>query len=161
MVDDATPFESVKPELVGIRGWLALLAFGQIFTILHLIASLAEYYRTLDANLWTRFPTVMWGEVILNAAVVSLCVYSTVLLFRHSRNFPRFFIWQVIVVVCLPLVDLVWFASMVSTATGEPFSNYLTIEPKEGIQMIAGVIGALIRISYVLKSRRVANTFTQ
>lgn len=73
---------------------------------------------------------------------------------------PRFFIWQLIGVICLPLVDLLWIASMASLATGQPISDYLTIEPKEGVQMIAGVIGALIWISYILKSRRVANTFT-
>jgi hypothetical protein len=161
MVDDATQFASVKPEPVGIRGWLAVLAFAQVVAILRLIGSLAQYYTTLDANFWTTFPTAIWGEALLNAAVVLLGVYTTVLLFRRSRNFPRFFILQLIGVICLPLVDLLWIASMVSLATGQPFSDYLTIEPKEGVQMIAGAIGALIWLTYILKSRRVANSFTR
>jgi hypothetical protein len=159
--EDAAHFKDVKPELTGIGGWLGLLAFGQIVGILRLIVSLGQYYTTLDAQVLAKFPTAIWGEAALNAAVVSLCVYSTVLLFRHSRKFPRFFIWQMIFVICMPLIDLLWVASMIALATARPIGDFLTIDPKEGGQIVAGVIGALIWIPYILRSRRVANTFTQ
>jgi hypothetical protein len=45
--------------------------------------------------------------------------------------------------------------------TNKPISEFLTLEANEGMQMFAAVIGAAIWIPYILRSRRVANTFTQ
>jgi Protein of unknown function (DUF2569) len=64
-------------------------------------------------------------------------------------------------VIFMPIIDLLLIASVISLATSQPIANLLTIEPKEGGQMIAGAISALIWIPYVLRSRRVANTFTR
>ena len=157
---DASHFRDVKPELSGIGGWLGLLALGQMLGILRLVVSLGQYYATIDDEIWNKFPAMVWGEVALNVGMIALCVYSTVLLFRHSRHFPRVFIWQMIAVICLPLLDLFWVASMIALTMNEPVSKYLTLEAKEGAQMMAGVIGAAIWRSYILKSRRVRNTFT-
>ena len=158
---DAAEFKNVKPELIGIGGWLGLLAFGQVLGILRLVVSLGQYYTTtVNAELWKQFPTALWGEAVLNAAMLGLVVCTTVLLIRHSRHFPSFFIWQTISAIVMPLVDLVWLASIFSLATDKPISEFLTLEAKEGVQMVAAVIGAAIWIPYVLRSRRVANTFT-
>jgi hypothetical protein len=158
---DAAELKNVKPELTGIGGWLALLAFGQVVGILRLLVSLGQYYTTINAELWKQFPTAFWGEAALNAAMVGLVVCTTVLLIRHSRLFPSFFIGQAIFTIVMPLVDLVWLASIFALATDKPISEFLTLEAKEGIQMFAAVMGAAIWIPYVLRSRRVANTFTQ
>jgi hypothetical protein len=159
---DAAEFKNVKPELTGIGGWLALLAFGQVVGILRLVVSLGQYYTTtINAELWKQFPTALWGEVALNAAMFGLVVWTTVLLFRYSRHFPSFFIWQTIFAIVMPLVDLVWLASIFALATDKPISEFLTLEAKEGIQLFGAVVGAAIWIPYVLRSRRVANTFTQ
>ncbi len=96
----------------------------------------------------------------MNVGMILLSVFSAVLLFRHSRHFPRLFIWQMIAVILLPLIDLLWVASMISLVTNEPISKYLTMDPKEGARLFAAVIGAAIWIPYILKSRRVRNTFT-
>jgi hypothetical protein len=159
--EDAAEFKDLKPEPSGIGGWLGLLAFSQIVGILRLVVSLGQYYAKIDPEVWAKFPTAIWSEAALNAAMIWLCVYSTVLLFRHSRKFPRVFIWQMVFVIFMPIVDLLLIASVISLATSQPIGNLLTIEPKVVGQMIAGGIGALIWIPYVLRSRRVANTFTR
>ena len=141
---DAAEFKNVKPELTGIGGWLALLAFGQVVGIVRLLVSLGQYYPTIDGELWKQFPTALWGEAALNAAMVGLAVCTTVLLFRHSRHFPSFFIWQTIFAIVMPLVDLVWLASIFALATNKPISEFLTLEAKERAQMFAAVIGAAI-----------------
>jgi threonine/homoserine efflux transporter RhtA len=61
----------------------------------------------------------------------------------------------------MPLVDRVWIALIFAQLTNKPISEFLTLEAKEGAQMLAAVIGAAIWIPYILRSRRVANTFTQ
>ena len=55
-----------------------------------------------------------------------------------------------IFVIVMPLVDLVWLASIFALATDKPISEFLTLEAKEGMQMFAAVIGAAIWIPYVL-----------
>jgi hypothetical protein len=157
---DAAHFKDVKPELTGIGGWLGLLMFGQVVGILRVLVTLGEYYTTLEPQVTARFPTAIWGEVALNAVFVWLCVYTLVLFIRRSRNFPRFFIWQLIAVIVFPVIDLLWVASIISLANGKPFAEFLTLDAKEGGQIIAGMIGAAIWIPYILRSKRVANTFT-
>lgn len=159
---DAAELKNVKPELTGIGGWLGLLAFGQVVGILRMPVSLGQYYTTMiNAELWEKFPTALWGEAALNAAMVGLAACTTVLLFRHSRHFPSFFVGQAIFAIVMPLVNLVWLASVFALATDKPFSEFLTLDAKERVQMFAAVIGAAIWIPYVLRSRRVANTFTR
>ncbi len=144
--EDAAHFKDVKPELTGLGGWLALIGFGQLAGILRFLVSIGEYYSKMDEQLFAKFPTTM-------------C--TTVLFFRRSRNFPRFFIFQFVAMICMPIVALLWAAFTIALATGRPFVDLLSIDPKDGGQLIAALIGALVWIPYIRKSRRVANTFTQ
>ena len=157
---EASDFKNVKLAPAGIGGWLGLLAFGQVVGIMRLAVSLSQYYTTLDPQITTKFPTAIWGEAALNAVFVWLCVYTLVLFFRRSRNFPRFFIWQMVVVIVFPFLDLLWIASIISLSNGRPFAEFLTLDAREGAQIITALIGAAIWIPYMLRSKRVANTFT-
>jgi hypothetical protein len=156
----ATHFKDVKPDLKGIGGWLWLLAFGQVAGILRVIVTLVQYYITLDPQVTVKFPAAIWGEAAINALVIWLFVHTAVLFFRRSRNFPRFFIWQMIVLICAPIADLLWVALMIARASGQPFADFLTLDAKDGGQIIVTLIAASIWITYILRSRRVANTFT-
>lgn len=159
--EDAAHFKDVKPELTGLGGWLALIGFGQFAGILRFLVSIGEYYSKMDGQLFAKFPITMWGEAVMNGALIWLFVYTTVLFFRRSSNFPRFFIFQFVATICMPIVALLWAAFTIALATGRPFVDLLSIDPKDGGQLIAALIGALVWIPYIRKSRRVANTFTQ
>jgi len=159
--DDATEFKHVKPDPSGIGGWLGLVALGQVVGILRLIVSLAQYYASVKQEIWTRFALAMWGEAALNAGFVCLCIYTASLLFRHSRSFPGFFIAQEVWGVLVPLVDPLWVSFAISQAVHKPVVELLTIDPRQGGRVIVGAIGAAIWIPYILRSRRVANTFTK
>jgi hypothetical protein len=103
----------------------------------------------------------MWGEAVMNGALIWLFVYTTVLFFRRSHNFPRFFIFQFVATICMPIAALLWAALTVALATGRPFVDLLSMDPKDDGPLIAALIGAAVWIPYIRKSRRVANTFTQ
>lgn len=159
--EDAAYFKDVKPELTGLGGWLALIGFGQVVGSLRVLISNVEYYSKMDEQLFAKFPTTMWGEAVLNGALIWLLVYTTALFFRRSRNFPQFFIFQFVATICLPIAASLWAAFTIALATGRPFVDLLSIDPKDGGQLIAALIGAVVWIPYIRKSRRVANTFTQ
>lgn len=159
--DEVADFKDKKPELSGIGGWLGLLAFGQVVGILRLIATVGQYVQSISDDVWKQFPTAMWGELVMNTALICLCICTAALLFKHSRHFPKFFIAQMAVAIFLPIVDLLWIASIFSISLNRPISEFLSFEPRDAGQMIAGAIGAAIWIPYILRSKRVANTFTK
>src|SRR5262245_18487584 len=159
--DVAGALKDVKPPLSGIAGWLILSAIGQVVGVIKLLGSLAQDYGDADPQLFQQFPVAMWGEAALNAGYVALAIYTAVLFFRKSSKFPQFFIYQWMFVIFMPLVDMVWVALTLSLYTGQPFADFAKLDPQTVGQSIAAMIGAAVWITYIIKSRRVANTFTK
>ena len=159
--EDAAAFKNVQPEMTGISGWLALLAFGQVMGILRLIVNVGQYAQSISDEIWRRFPTLIWSEIAINAAMIGLAIWTAVLLFTHSHRFPAFFIVQMICAVLMPLVDLLCVASFFSAALNRPFSDFFAFEAQQAAQTLVGAISAAVWITYVLRSSRVANTFVK
>ncbi|MHC2624132.1 hypothetical protein ACVIW2_006164 [Bradyrhizobium huanghuaihaiense] len=159
--EDAAAFKNVQPEPTGISGWLGLLAFGQVIGTMRLVVSIAQYVQSISDDVWAVFSIEIRGEIALNGALICLAIWTTVLLFIQSRRFPAFFIAQMICALLIPVIDRVWIASIFSVALNRPFTDFLAVGPAEVGRMIVGVISAAVWIPYVLRSRRVANTFTE
>ncbi|WP_225145219.1 DUF2569 family protein [Bradyrhizobium sp. BRP20] len=128
---------------------------------MRLVVNTAQYVQSISSETWVQFSIVFWGEIAMNVALIGLAIWTAVLLFMHSRRFPAFFIVQMICAVLIPLIDLVWVASIFSIGLNRPFGDFFTIEPLQVARMVVGAISAAIWITYVLRSRRVANTFTE
>ncbi|MBR1179137.1 DUF2569 family protein [Bradyrhizobium sp. KB893862 SZCCT0404] len=160
LVEDAAPSRDVDAEETGISGWLGLLAIGQVLGILRLIFNVRQYLQSISEEVWTYFPTIVWGEIAMQAALIGLAIWTTVLLFQHSRRFPAVFIVQTIFAVLMPLVDLLCVAVFLSAALNRPFSDFFNVGPGQAAQMAVGALIAAAWIIYVVRSRRVANTFT-
>lgn len=158
---DPAEFKFVEPELKGIGGWLILVAIGQVLGVLRLISDMARYYAEADAKLFQQFPITLYGEAALNLALLALLIYVTVLFFRKSRKFPLYYIYQWLAVIVVPLVSALWVVVTLSMATGQSMSEVAKFDSKVVGELFAIGIGAIIWISYILKSRRVANTFTR
>ncbi|KRR14510.1 hypothetical protein CQ12_33265 [Bradyrhizobium jicamae] len=160
-VEGVTEVKRIESEPSGIGGWLGLLALGQVIGIPRQLMAVGQYLQGISADIWTRFPIALWGEMVMYAALIGLSIYTTWLLFSHSRRFPGFFLAQMVCVIFFPVVDLFWAATIFSVSLDQPMSKFLTVEPLEGGKMVVTAIVSLIWISYVLRSRRVANTFTK
>jgi len=161
MAGDAAP-AAAAPELVGIGGWLVLVAIGQVLGPIRVLLSLGNYYvNELDSSLFETFPATVYGEVVLNVAFFAFSVFVAIMFFRHSWLFPRLYILQWILIAALPLIDAGWVAVTASAYSGESLSEYLTMDPKDIGQVIGAVIIGPIWIAYILRSRRVKNTFVK
>lgn len=159
-VAEAAQFKHVKPNLTGIGGWLTLVAIGQVLAPLRLLGSAAQYFDQPNTkSALEHFPVLIWGEASMNAGLFIFIVITTVLLFRHSRKFPTLFIWQFVISIFLPFVDLAWCAIAIGAYTGRNALEFATVSPDQVRQSIAMTIGAVIWIAYILRSKRVANTF--
>jgi hypothetical protein len=159
--EGTTEFRDGEPEPSGIGGWLGLLALGQVIGILRLVLAVGQNLRAIGSDIGARFPLALWGELVMQVAFICLAICTAWLLFNHSRRFPGFFIAQMVCAIFFPVVDLLWVAAVFSASLDRPISAFLAIQPLEGGRIIVGTISATIWISYVLRSLRVANTFTK
>jgi hypothetical protein len=152
---------SNKNNLVGIGGWLALVAIGQVLGTVQNLGFLITYYSSLDADLWTKFPIAAYGEALLNVSLSVIIAWTTYLLFSKSRLFPRFFVLQYVASILLFPLDIVLTSAVLSAYTGQSvdiFTDKMT-DPTDVAQWIVIIIGAAIWIPYIKLSKRVANTF--
>lgn len=159
-MDAPAPDDAAR--LTGIAGWLGLVAVGQVLGPVRTMLALGRYFVSdLDSELFQRFPLTDYGEIALMVAFLAFMTWTTILFFRHSRKFPRFFIMEWIFMAALPLIDTVWVAITLSAYSVGSFADLFTIEPQEGGQVVAAILFGSIWTAYILRSRRVANTFVK
>jgi len=91
-----------------------------------------------------------------------LSIYTAVLFFRKSKQFPRFFVYETLAAIFLVPLDAMWSAVAASMETGQSAEQLLqtALGPSEIGQTIAAAIIGSVWILYIFKSKRVANTFT-
>jgi hypothetical protein len=144
----------------GIGGWLLVVALGQLVSPLQLIVALGQYYLDPEnLKVFGQFPLAMYGELVMDAILLVLVATTAVLFFRKSRYFPRFFITELLAVIGLTILISLWTAVAFSIESGAPISALLEVERQDVVQFCSAVVVALIWIPYILKSRRVKNTF--
>src|SRR6266478_5679299 len=146
---------STDPKLTGIGGWLILVALGQIFGPIKLLVSIGQYYSTLDSNIIEPIPVTFAGEVVINFFMLVLVIYTTVLFFRKSKQFPRFFVYETLAAIFLVPLDAMWIVVGASMETGQWAGELLqtALGPKEIGQTIAAAIIGSVWILYIFKSK--------
>jgi hypothetical protein len=156
-----SPVATKKKELVGIGGWLILVAFGLVVGPLKFLVSMLTYFSGLQADYWEKYPIGMYGEGILYASVLVIMCWTTYLFFTKSSSFPRFFIFQYAALILLYPLDIIFSAAVLSAYTGKAVEDFVDkmVDPKDMGQWIVLMIAAAIWIPYILRSKRVANTF--
>jgi hypothetical protein len=96
---------------------------------------------------------VVYGEVGLTVAVVILQLATTVLMYRKSALFRRFFLFQWLAIPAMFLLDIL----LISMAMNMPANQIMTGE------FVGQTLGAFavtgLWVWYVFKSVRVRNTF--
>jgi hypothetical protein len=152
-----------KTELVGIGGWLVLLAIGQIIGPLRLLISLSQYLTSSGGGLWEKFPITFVGEVALTATYFAIVCYTTYLFFEKSRLFSKFFILECVAAIIYLPIDAIFTATTLSAYSGQPFETLTAkiVTPTVLGQWIASVLAAAIWMSYIRLSKRVRNTFVR
>jgi hypothetical protein len=150
-------------ELIGIRGWLILLALWQLFASSMMFVLIGRYYATMDSSIMRQFPVTLAGEVLLNVAMAMLYVATSILFFSKSTRFPQFFVYQVVAAVLVVPVGTIWTGLAMSLESGRSAVTIMleSIDPHEVRRAISAGIFGTIWILYLNKSRRVANTFVR
>jgi hypothetical protein len=151
------PSEKKDGDLIGIGGWLILIAIGQVFGLFRFLHFLFGYYAYLDSDLWTQYPITFVGEAAMNMWVVGLMGCATFFLFTKSGLFPAFFVYECVAYILrLPLV-IAFKEATVGAYVGHWIP--LSLGRRPIAEWMATIILAAISISYIKLSKRVANTF--
>ena len=138
--------------LVGIAGWLALLAIGQTLMGPRLLLSAAQSLEQLPALQQVQNgPAVVYTEA---AFKVGMTVFAAVVawnLFKRRPRFPGMFTLQWALLLVFAIAEPAYIAGM----TGLSASNIYDAS-------MADIVGILVQgvwVAYVWRSRRVANTY--
>ncbi len=156
-----------ETELKGLGGWLILVGFGRVVSVLQSFFIMFTMFIPLLTNgtlkelsspvseayspLW--IPTIYFefgGNLIILGLHIALCV----LFFMKKRLFPKLFIRTYIFMLAFAIIDAMILRYLQSTITFDINANSFV-----EIFQIFGV--AVIWIPYMLKSVRVRNTFVQ
>jgi hypothetical protein len=144
-----------QSELTGLGGWLALLGFGLVVSTFRFLLQIGGALSSQDPKILAKYPSAMIPLLVIDVALLVFFIVVTTLFFNKSHNFPRAFIWLLVTSILEPLVGVAWLALTMPAI----FNVASLFEPKDVGQMIVAVIGAALWIPYVLKSKRVENTF--
>jgi hypothetical protein len=155
-VRSATKPSQDPAALVGIGGWLMLLAIGQTLSPLRTLADFAnsaDGYQKL--MILPNGTMAVYGEVALNLAFLALQLVVLVSMLRRSHRFPQLFLLQWFAIPVVFILDTIWVASILGVSVKQVLAGDALVAP------IASFVGTGIWVAYVYKSVRVRNTFTR
>ena len=145
-----------------IRGWLILLGICQVLGTIRLIEFLRQFYVMF---VWEaeQLPAAFVAEASLFVAYSILVVATTVLFFRRSRLFPRFFVLEVIAsIVYLPLNVLLVVVTAGAAGGQSPIEILVqSFDPKDAQIITGAAIFGGLWIWYLYASERAARTFVR
>ena len=150
-------------QLKGIGGWLMLLAIGVWLSPFRTIISLLKVTEGVNPDVLARYYPAFVGEMVLFAILIIMQIIVVVLMMRKSWRFVPMLIAMSLYMLVRPLLDIVWGSTILSAGSGQPFRVFA--EAMATPDVIAGWITTTISLCiwmlYVMRSRRVANTFVR
>jgi hypothetical protein len=156
----------MERSLVGIRGWMLLVALGVAVTPFRIAFDVGvplfelfelgywDILTTPESELYRPFlgPFII-AESIGNSLAIIAWVYVGYLMFRHHKSFPAWYIGVTVCTVTLIIVDAIVSASL--------YEQAFTMGDETVNVIVKSLVGACIWIPYMLNSKRVKATFTR
>jgi hypothetical protein len=151
---------ALGPKLKGLQGWLAFLGWSQFIGIVSLLFYYLTYYtRAIEGGWFKKLPLAFWSEAAINVATFALVIQTTILFRNESKQFPRFYVCQSVIAMFMTPLTVIFAGLISSSMTGRPFSDVVMFNDESISKMIGTGLGPAIWMIYVLRSKRVANTF--
>lgn len=158
----AEPIKQDGPT--GLGGWLILVVLGLILNPIRIAVFVLQTYPPIfSTGAWEAVTTpgsetyhVLWGPLLIfellgNTALILACAGLLMLFFRRSRRFPRFYIVFAIINLIFVTLDA-WLGSLV--IVDEPM-----FDPETAKEFSRSLVTVLVWVPYMLRSKRVRNTF--
>src|SRR6266545_909156 len=153
---------TVRPdEPSGLGGWLVLVGIGVTLSPLRILITIWKTLPSYSAATWAGLSAPgaatyhpLWAPVLMFELIgnIGMLVFSGLLVwlyYRRKRQFPTVFIWFALISSLFVFADL-------GLATLVPVADP---EPTRWSQQLGRLMGLLLWILYMRRSRRVRNTF--
>lgn len=160
----ATPFAASAPaqEALPIGGWLRLLGIGVFLNPIIVLVTGFPSFRILERDFWIlsvrlhgstnyALASVLVFEISANAALVVLYVLLIVMFLQRRRLFPRLWIAAMAASIVVILLD---FAAAATISESD-----IVVEPGDVPRFVRMVVVTGVWGTYLMKSRRVRETF--
>jgi hypothetical protein len=138
-------------EPKGIGGWLILPVIGTLLSpFMTAYAAFQDAVVLLNnSSLSTSLAAFIVVEFIYNFGLVIAWIFAAVLLFRHKRLYPLFFVALLVITLIGTVLDLVVAAAVFD----------IKLDSSDIRSAVRSVVGLAIWGPYMHKSVRVKNTF--
>ena len=153
-----------KDPLDGLSGWLILVGLGLVISPLRIafqiFPPLSEIFTsgafealtTPGSAAYHQFwAPIIYGEIIVNAAMLTTWLYTGLLFFKKKRQFPRWFIGILLFTLTFIVLDA---TSIRLVLPSEPI-----FDPDTTRNLIRTFVTSIIWVPYMLVSKRVSRTF--
>lgn len=155
----ATQEEAISEDLEGLGGWLILVGIGLVISPVRLLVTVVPLYADIvnDAELWLHlterplFLPLFGMEVIGNIVIFIFQVALIFLFFLKKRAFPKIFIYVQLGTLLFTFIDVV--------LSGIVFPEFPMFNEESMKDIARPLIGSLIWVPYMLRSKRVKATF--
>jgi hypothetical protein len=141
--------DSLPTEPKGIGGWLIFPMLWTLLSPMLAVRGIVEIVSAFDRDLTTGLKILLIAEIIFNLCLVIGWIFTAVWLFKHKRSFPLLFLTMLVVSFVGPLVDAgvaVWIFEV-------------QLGPEDYRYLVHGPIIVLVSTPYMVRSKRVRNTF--
>lgn len=141
--------DTLHTEPKGIGGWLILPTLGTLISPLVALYGVVEIAPAFDRDLPPGLQIFLISEIIFNLCQMAGWIVAAVWLFKHKRSFPSLFITMLMFSMAGILVDASIAVSIFDARLG----------PEDYRNLGRGIVSLLIWAPYMVKSKRVRNTF--
>lgn len=149
----------------GLGGWLILVGFGVLigpFIILTQVPKFLTIFKNGSYEILTTssnaayhplWAPVIWGEILINTVLFFACIYLIFLFFSKKVLFPKLYIGIALGSLIFVILDAVLVKVVVPS---EQIFNPETIK-----DVFRSLVGVIIWVPYMIKSKRVKVTFVK
>ncbi len=148
-----------------IGGWLYLVGFVLFITPFILAYGIFDTISLISDNslyeldsLVPGLANAVWFELIMDTGLLLAVIYLAFLFRGMKREFPKYFVWYMTVSIAYLVIDYALLASL-TTSSSEMRDVLDATLSEEVASMTGAIIGSIIWIAYMKKSKRVAGTF--
>ncbi|WP_417699042.1 DUF2569 domain-containing protein [Pseudoalteromonas lipolytica] len=153
-------------DLVGIKGWLILVAIGVVISPLRVFYESINIFKPIfTTDMWQRLTSQfgdmyhpLWEplliiEILFNVTLFFASLYLIVLFFKHKKAFVSWYLAILLGGLAFIVLDAFVVSLLVPSVT--------IFDSEMKTMLIRGVIQALIWGPYMLLSQRVKATFVK